>query len=96
MDTLEIELSYLPKLIDVEVAQVIHKQGRWSELLACTKTFDLDISHITPPLDMLGSLIEHKADQRLSAARAERFKSVWQKLTPEQQYSILIMVFSEA
>lgn len=88
METLEIELSYLPQLLDDEVARILYQQCTWGMLADCAQLFDLDASNIKRPLDVLPVLIVRKADERLSKEKAKRFKAAWQQLTPMQQVHI--------
>ena len=93
MEALEIELSYLPKLIDEDVELILFQQCNWGHLSECARLFNLDISHIKAPMDCVASTIEHKADQYLSEAQAEGFKAAWQQLTRMQQMHIAMTVW---
>ena len=74
MEPLEIELAYIQQLVDEDVARLLYQHFDWEVLDACSELFDLDISNITRPLDVLPELIARKADQHLPEGKAERFK----------------------
>ena len=96
METLEIELSYIHQLIDEEVARVLYQHFDWHMLEDCSDLFGLDISNIKRPVDILPSLIMQKSDEHLSAEKAERFKAVWQELTPVRQLQIAVKAWEPA
>lgn len=90
METLEIELACMQELIDEEVALVVEQFFCWEQLENCETLFDLDISKIPRPLEVLPDLVMRKADERLSQAKAERFKAAWRALGLAQQVQVAI------
>ena len=96
METLEIELAYIQELLDEEVVRVLCQHFEWHMLEECSDLFDLDISNIKRPVDILPNLIMQKSDEHLSAEKAERFKAVWQEFTPVQQLQITMKAWHPA
>lgn len=90
METLEIELACMQELIDEEVALVVEQFFCWEQLENCETLFGLDISKIPRPLEVLPDLVMRKADERLSQAKAERFKAAWRALGLAQQVQVAI------
>ena len=94
METLEIELSYIQRLVyNEEVEDVIFRHCDWVKLEQRSKLFGHDISDITRPLDILPDLVMRVADETLPAEKAQRFKAAWQELTPSQQMQIAIQAW---
>ena len=89
METLEIEISYLQELIDEEVSQLLEQFLLWQDLEDCALVFDINISNIKEPMTVLPDLIMRKADELLSEAKADRFKTLWQQLNMDQQMQIV-------
>jgi len=90
MDTLEIEIGYIQQLMDDEVLHVLRQFYCWEMLEDCASVFDLDVSSIAPPQEVLSELIVHKSDEYLSEAKSDRFKAVWQSLKPEHQMRLVL------
>jgi hypothetical protein len=90
MDTLEIELACIQELIDEEVELLVEQFLCWEDLENCEVLFDLDISDIPRPLEVLPDLVMRKADERLPEAKAERFKAAWRALGLAQQVEMAI------
>ena len=95
MATLEIELSYLPLLIDTEVEEVLEQLCHWKMLYDCAAVFPIDVGHIDFPLNKLPELISRKADEYLTNDRAEAFKRTWQQLEHELQISLVLRAAPE-
>ena len=53
MDTLEIEIGYIQQLMDDEVLHVLRQFYCWEMLEDCASVFDLDVSSIAPPQEVL-------------------------------------------
>lgn len=85
MDVLLIELGYLPKLLDVEVDELMRRGADWDLLLHYTALFDLDISHLQDPLQSLPDVIVRKSNELLSKEQAQAFQRVWNSLSFERQ-----------
>lgn len=96
METLEIELAYIHQLMDEEVARVLYQHCHWDVLANCAQLFDLDVSSLEAPLDVLPGLVMRKADEHLSKAKAKRFKAAWQQFTPLEQVNIALTVLENA
>lgn len=88
METLEIEIGYLQELIDEEVMQVLQQFRLWQDLQDCALVFDINVSNIEDPIEVLPDLIMRKADEHLPEAKADRFKALWQQLNMAQQMQI--------
>lgn len=89
METLEIEISYLQELIDDEVSQLLEQFLLWQDLQDCALVFDINVSNIKEPMEVLPDLIMRKADEHLPEAKADRFKALWQQLNMAQQMQIV-------
>lgn len=89
MEALEIEISYLQELIDDEVMQVLQQFLLWQDLQDCALVFDINVSNIKEPMEVLPDLIMRKADEHLPQAKAHRFKALWQQLNMSQQMLIV-------
>lgn len=85
METLEIELSHLPKLLDEEVRRLAYQHSYWDMLQDCAGVFDLDITHLSVPLDAMPDLILRKSNELLSEDQAQAFQRAWTSMTPQQQ-----------
>jgi len=96
MATLEIELSYIQQLVDEDVAKVLYQHCNWGMLADCAVVFDLDVSGINTPLDVLPGLVMRKADERLPKTKAKRFKAAWQQRTPIEQVQLALAVLENA
>ena len=90
METLEVEIGYIQQLMDDEVSRVLQQFYCWAMLEDCASVFELDVSSITPPMPVISDLIMRKSDEYLSAAKSDRFKAVWQSLTPEHQMNLVL------
>jgi hypothetical protein len=77
METLEIELSHLPKLLDEEVRRLADQHCYWGMLQDCAGVFDLDITHLSVPLDAMPDLILRKSNELLSEDQAQAFQRAW-------------------
>lgn len=89
METLEIEMGYLQELIDEEVIQVLRQFRLWQDLQDCALVFDINVSKIEDPIEVLPDLMMRKADEHLPEAKADRFKALWQQLNMAQQMKIV-------
>jgi hypothetical protein len=96
MEALEIELAYLPKLLDEDVRRVAHQHFHWDMLLDCADLFGLDIDHINYPLDDLPDLILRKSDEYLSKEQAQAFQRVWGGMTQHQQIYLTLQVLERS
>lgn len=92
MEQLEIELGYLPKLLDEEVRSLTHKHFHWDMLQDCAAVFELDVGHLSNPLDDLPDLILRKSDEHLSKEQAEAFQRVWKQMTELQQVVLTLQL----
>lgn len=96
METLEIELAYIQQLMEDEVLDVLQQYHLWEVLQDCALVFDIDVSNIKDPCEVLPDLVMSKADERFSEPKAERFKAVWQGYTPLQQMHIMLRASQQA
>jgi hypothetical protein len=96
METLEIELSYIQRLVDEEVARVVRQFAHWEMLEDCSSVFDLDVSHIKDPMRALSDLIKRKADEHLSQDQAQMFKAAWEQTQLNDQIYIVLSVVENA
>lgn len=92
MEPLEIELACIQQLMDEEVELLVEQFLCWEQLETCETLFDLDISHIPRPLEILPDLVIRKADERLPEEKAKRFKAAWRALGLAQQVQLALKI----
>jgi hypothetical protein len=96
MEQLEIELAHLPKLLDEEVRSLAYKNSFWEMLQDCAEVFELDVDHLSYPLDDLPELILRKSDEHLPNEQAQAFQRVWKRMTQQQQIVLTLQLLERS